>query len=160
MLQVLIYQRTASVLSTCFTITWENCASACKYSVMVCSGVSLPPRRLWHLPAVRLLPSGLLFAVMWPRNRPVSVQAWCDWSPVQLLWQPLWWGDKFRLWRWGTNQNYLFLFLLAHPLWLLSTIKWPLVVIIPIDCVQTVAPVPPSRLKGTFLLSLIIGSGG
>ena len=47
-----------------------------------------------------LLPGGLLLAVVWPRDRPVSVPARRDWPPVQRMWQPLRWGDKLGLWRW------------------------------------------------------------
>lgn len=74
-------------------------------TVFVCAGVSLPSSNIWHLPAMRLLPSGLLFPVVWPRNRPVPVQAWCDRSTVQCVWQPIRWGHKFRLWRWGQNKK-------------------------------------------------------
>lgn len=76
------------------THTLWMCACVCV------SGVSLPSAGLWHLPAMWLLPGGLLLAVMWPRDRPVSVPARRDWSPVQRMWQPLRWGHKLWLWRW------------------------------------------------------------
>lgn len=78
------------------------CAYLCIPCLCVCaySGVSLPFTGLWHLPAMWLLPGGFLLAVMWPRDRPVPVQARRDWSPVQHMWQPFRWGYKFRLWGW------------------------------------------------------------
>lgn len=64
------------------------------------AGVSLPSTGLRHLPPLRLLPGGLLLAVMWPRIRPVPVQAWGYRPPVQCVRQPVCWGHKFRLWGW------------------------------------------------------------
>lgn len=89
----------------CIHLTeFDPCAYSCTPSTCVCvcvhSGVSLPSSGLWHLPAMWLLPSGFLFTFMWPRDRPVPVQAWRDWSPVQHMRQPLRRGHKFRLWRW------------------------------------------------------------
>lgn len=66
----------------------------------VSAGVSLPSPGLRHLSPMRLLPGGFLLTVMWPRDRPVPVQAWCYWTPVQHMRQPFCWGHKFRLWGW------------------------------------------------------------
>lgn len=89
---------------------WSVCLLTHTLWMCVCvcvSGVSLPSAGLWHLPPMWLLPGGFLLAVVRPRDRPVSVPARRDWSPVQFMWQPLRWGHKLGLWRWECkNQTF------------------------------------------------------
>lgn len=94
----------------CFCFVYISvyvCLSLCTYlCVYICvSGVPLPPAGQWLLPALWLLPCGLLLPVMWPREWPVPVSGWCDWPTVQHVRQPLRWSHTEGLRRWDRGDS-------------------------------------------------------
>lgn len=70
-------------------------------SVSVSPGQLLPAAEQWHLLPLRLLPLRLPHALLRHGDGTVSLQAWCHRAAVQPLRQPLRWGHRQGLRRYG-----------------------------------------------------------